>query len=443
MVAEFQRGAGDRVRTQLENVERALKCERREGVRARLRDVVVIASSSRGGSSMLAELLRRTPQLLHFRAEVNPFFVLSGLSYPSSDTDSDMLGERHASSNAVDMLDRYFASDIGWSASDDESLRRFPLDLACRVAMQWPDISFDPHEITAMARDVQRIVDPRTDLQRFHVHFLHRLRQRHAAVNTWFYDLVPQLVEEAGAVPSLPQGPPGEVVVEEPPFVAIGPWKLAETDDLANRPLIVKTPSNAYRLDFLRALFPQARFRVLHLCRNAAAAINGLVDGWNYRGFFAHAVDRPLSIEGYTDKQGPWAKKWWKFDLPPGWVDLAERPLIEVCAYQWRAAHEATLKFIDSCPQTDVLRVQFEDIVGTFERRDAALRRIVEWLGITLDAPLTAAIRSGMPPVMATATPRQRRWFQKAVLLEPMLARPEIREMMERLGYDCNPTTWE
>jgi hypothetical protein len=38
---------------------------------AAVREVVVVASSSRGGSSMVGELLRRAPRLLHLSAEVN------------------------------------------------------------------------------------------------------------------------------------------------------------------------------------------------------------------------------------------------------------------------------------------------------------------------------------------------------------------------------------
>ena len=42
------------------------------------RDVVIVGSSSRGGSSIFAELLRRSPHLLHFRGETNPFLRLNG-----------------------------------------------------------------------------------------------------------------------------------------------------------------------------------------------------------------------------------------------------------------------------------------------------------------------------------------------------------------------------
>src|SRR4051794_5935059 len=61
-------------RARVRDVEQRLGLEPRGALSAQVRDVVILASSSRGGSSMLAEVLRHTPQLLHFRAEVNPFF---------------------------------------------------------------------------------------------------------------------------------------------------------------------------------------------------------------------------------------------------------------------------------------------------------------------------------------------------------------------------------
>ena len=46
----------------------------------RVRELVVVASSSRGGSSMLAETLRESSALLHLHAEINPFLRLVGVS---------------------------------------------------------------------------------------------------------------------------------------------------------------------------------------------------------------------------------------------------------------------------------------------------------------------------------------------------------------------------
>ena len=54
----------------------------------RVRELVVVASSSRGGSSMLAETLRASTSLVHLRAELNPFLRLVGLTFPESGSGS-------------------------------------------------------------------------------------------------------------------------------------------------------------------------------------------------------------------------------------------------------------------------------------------------------------------------------------------------------------------
>src|SRR5437660_12935127 len=77
----------------------ALRRRRGPGVAhfsAKVRDVVVLASSSRGGSSMLAEMLRASSSLVHLQAEINPFLRLVGLAFPTSGTNSDELRASHA-----------------------------------------------------------------------------------------------------------------------------------------------------------------------------------------------------------------------------------------------------------------------------------------------------------------------------------------------------------
>src|SRR3954451_19635959 len=45
-----------------------------------VRHVVVVASSSRGGSTLLGALLRTCPGLVHLRAEINPLFAAARLA---------------------------------------------------------------------------------------------------------------------------------------------------------------------------------------------------------------------------------------------------------------------------------------------------------------------------------------------------------------------------
>ncbi|RME24807.1 MAG: sulfotransferase, partial [Deltaproteobacteria bacterium] len=57
----------------------------------RISEVIVLASSSRGGSSMFMELLRQHDGLIHLQAEFNPFLALVHRTWPDSGGDSDAL----------------------------------------------------------------------------------------------------------------------------------------------------------------------------------------------------------------------------------------------------------------------------------------------------------------------------------------------------------------
>ena len=82
-----------------------------KGLCSQLRRVVVLASSSRGGSSVMAEILRNSRNLLHFRAEINPFLVLSGHGWPESCRDGDRLGAEDLQANGD--LEHLLAMDVG------------------------------------------------------------------------------------------------------------------------------------------------------------------------------------------------------------------------------------------------------------------------------------------------------------------------------------------
>ncbi len=416
---------------------------------ARIRDVVVLASSSRGGSSVVAEILRHSQDMLHFRAEVNLFFALTGRVFPDSGTGSDRLG----ASDLGDPSDLAWllARDVGRPAKelpDEAAVEAFARELHWRLSAQWPLEDIGEERVQRWTRQVLEDLTHRhgwlpgsfPDPQLFHVLLLRHARRAHPSIQPWYYDIRPELIRAHHPDVEPSDAPPSPVVLEEPPFVTITPWRAVSEADL-DLPLVVKTPSNVYRLDFLRALFPAARIRVFHLTRNAAASINGLYDGWRFRGFFAHRLPGRLAIERYSDRYPPWGADWWKFDLPPGWEDWTDRPLVEVCGFQWRSAHAATLDDLARTP-ADTVRLRFEDVVGEADVRRETFEQLTRWLGVPLRGDLARLVDTGLPPIMATSRPRLRRWFDKAELLEPVVQDPRTLSLLERLGYALDPDTW-
>lgn len=404
------------------------------------RDVVLLGSSSRGGSSIFAEVLRKSAGMVHLRAEINPALRLHGIDPPESDAlprDTPIPAGLSQSigvdcGNPTDRLDGAVA------------VRQFTAQIAERLSLQWPTEAFD---VALLRADVDRVLAALQredgwlegefrDPQPFHARLLARVRARHPAVHPGAYDIDRRLLAktcpDAVDVPFSPR-----MLIEEPPFVLTTPWIPATAEALARRPLIIKTPSNAYRIPWLRRLFPNATVRVLHLTRNVAASVNGLYDGWRYPAFHSHASELPLSIAGYSET-APEGHRWWKFDRPPGWQSLRERRLEDVCAFQWRSAHGAILE-----SGADRFRLAFEDVMANSARQAPALSALAHWLGVPVEPELTRILTGALPVVMATAQPRHRRWFARVDLLTPLLADPSLRELMERLGYDPDPSTYE
>jgi len=416
-----------------------------------VRDLVIVASSSRGGSSIFTEILRQSPQLLHCKGEITPLLTLAGLSYPASGSGSDHLSAEDAGPHnqaRLAALAHQMALDVGANIAvdlgDGPLRQRFVWDLAWRLAVQWPEVELDAdflaeaigQTMAQLTRQHRWPAGAFLDPSLFHLLLIGRLRRRYPSLNPYSYDCDPELIRRLCPEARVSAAPPSRLVIEEPPFVMISPGHPLTVEALATRPLIIKTPSNVYRLEFLRRLFPQARMRILHLTRHPAASINGLVDGWLYHGFFSHPLPGRLAIAGYSDRFPDWGQRWWKYDLPPGWQEWTARPLPEVCGFQWRAAHQATLDFIEHQP-LDSLRVRFEDVIGTPACRRRCFGEIAAWLGVDAE-PLLTASAGDLPPVMATCPPRRRRWFANAAMLRPVLNDPAILEMAARLGYEAH-----
>jgi hypothetical protein len=185
---------------------------------------------------------------------------------------------------------------------------------------------------------------------------------------------------------------------------------------------------DAYRITLLRELFPGARLRLIHLTRNPAAAINGLIDGWLHHGFFSHnlAGRAELNIADYSDR-GQWGRSWWNFDLPPGWRDLVRRQLVDVCAAQWLGAHTSIMTGLRDTDM-EVLRLRAEHVLSA-GTRDLAVRRVLEFCDVRGDFPHRSRV------VVATRPPTPGRWRARAALLKPTLQDPEVMQCATSLGY--------
>lgn len=352
--------------------------------------VILLLAASRSGGSWLAELCASSARLCSLPGEIDPFLLLALGPPDVVRGQSDALDASHATPLVRARLSRYFAAYAGHRAPAEPRLtpqRRF--QIAMRALLQWPEL----HEQMDAVFDAIRIAfeTPNTGSREARMlAYLVRLKALLPTLNPYFYDIGPELIRARFPGERVPAGPPRDsCVIEEPPFVCESPW--ASAPDGADRPLILKSPSNAYRLDFLRALFPNAEIAVLHLIRDPLASVTGLMSGWLHHGFHKHRLpDGALAIERYTRPDRPPTAAWWKFDLPPGFERTTRRPLEEVCAFQWLSANEHILRWVErNRPDIDYVQTSTQRLTSDL---DGEMARLFAELQLEPDAGLLRAL---------------------------------------------------
>ena len=185
--------------------------------------------------------------------------------------------------------------------------------------------------------------------------------------------------------------------------------------------LLEKTPENCLRLPFLQALFPDAR--VIFLVRDGRANVHSLLEGWRHPHLFpGYRTPIPVTSPGQT--RGRWA-----FTLIPGWRDLVDRPLVEICARQWAACNTAVLDYAATPGALPLLTVRYESLVAA---PDATLAAIAHFLDLRpADIP---AYGRGLPEVNVVSAPGTEKWRAEAAALATVA--PLLAPVMGRLGYE-------
>lgn len=391
-----------------------------------VKKLVLICAASRSGSSLLFAILKKIPQIYSLSGEEVPFYKLNG-----------------ESSNGN--LSRDFLSDLSLPASpgsirnNAELLKQYADDLILRFPLQWPQIDFSYaflRQTIALALEMHLKCRKDFNKEDFYLELLERLRRKYRQINPYYYDISADKVRRKFPGLRIPSGPPNDtVMIEEPPFILLSPVKKVDKEDLAVKILLLKAPVNCYKINLIRKIFPNAGMRIIYLTRNPLSSINGLYDGWLYRGFFSDKL-KGLNIKGYSDIY-PWGKQWWKYDLPPKWHSYAHKSLQEVCAFQWYSANRAVLDYVRE-NKIKTCDVKYENIAFDFKSRALEIKKIMHFIGIR-DYDILGLGLKNFPLVQATRKPMPYRWKARKDILLPLLSRARISAMSIELGYGKVP----
>ncbi len=184
--------------------------------------------------------------------------------------------------------------------------------------------------------------------------------------------------------------------------------------------LLEKTPKNALRIPFLRAVFPDARF--IYLYRDPEENISSILEAWRSGKF----VTYPALPE--------WSGPSWSLALIPRWKDLIGKELAEVAARQWSDINEQIIADLAAIPGEQWCAIKYADVVANPQ---AAATRLCAFAGV----PWTELLSGPLPHSRYTLTPpTPGKWRKNEAEMLPFLPLAEpVREKANAL-FDESPT---
>ena len=391
-----------------------------------VRDIVVILTASRGGSSLFKEALTRSTELLFTSGEESPFLTLTENEFPFVDSDKLLPGKIKRKDELISNI----FDDLGLrlTSVDELELDEFIELMRKRLLLQLPS-----SELNLSSENLESIFVRLFEDHRFWAgnydelirKFLIELTKGKNKKWLFFYDTFLNGPKELHY--------PLEFKIEDTPFVVPKLKQKLKKSDLQEHSLVFKTPQNSYRIGMFEELFPNANIKYVHMTRGFAQSVNGLMDGWIHnKGFFAKNVSihgHELNIKGYSDLK-PYGKKWWKFDMPPNWLDTVNSPLEEVCLNQWASAHEYSLTTISDL---NYIQIKFEDFLNNPQK---IMNRVTDFVGVS---PISV---SNLPLVMVTKKPRKYRWHKRKEMLRRLAKTERVTSLMKNLNYTMDEDTW-
>lgn len=136
-----------------------------------------------------------------------------------------------------------------------------------------------------------------------------------------------------------------------------------------NRQLVEKLPINSFRIGFIRAIFPDARF--IHLIR--------------------HGVAVAQSIERETQKYDWFGAGDYKWHLLAGYarskalgdlVQQAKNDMLLRGLLEWRLSVSTVLQALDAVPDSDKITIRYEQLI---EQPDAIIKQLEAFIGVDAD----------------------------------------------------------
>lgn len=177
-----------------------------------------------------------------------------------------------------------------------------------------------------------------------------------------------------------------------------------------------KTPKNALRIPFFKAIFPDAKFIFLH--REAKANISAIIDAWQSGRFVT-----------YPNLSG-WRGLPWSLLLIPAWRELRGEEIGQIAVRQWRDTNEIILNDLMNLPDSDWCSISYEEVLH--DPTDA-LARLCRFADVNVGRRLQSLLAAPLRPSRYTLTrPDPRKWLRNEGVFGPFLT--QARDVLDRLA---------
>lgn len=176
-----------------------------------------------------------------------------------------------------------------------------------------------------------------------------------------------------------------------------------------------KTPKNALRIPFIKAIFPDALF--IYLYREPKGNISSLMEGWRSQRFISYQ-----SLPG-------WPYRNWSFLLVPEWLSLQKSSLVEIAAYQWKKANYYLIQDLKTLPSSCWHLVNYQDLI---EQPQQTINSIAEFTQLHQDQQIVEMLFRPLAIAQRTlSSPSAEKWRKNARELATVL--PDLEDLINIL----------
>lgn len=163
-----------------------------------------------------------------------------------------------------------------------------------------------------------------------------------------------------------------------------------------------KTPKNALRIPFFKAVFPDALF--VYLQRDYKSNVSSLIDGWRSHQFVAYK-----DVPGFENRH-------WKFLLIPKWQQLHDRSIASIAHQQWRHSNQTIQRDLSELPNDCWMSIDYQDLIL---QPETVARQFAKFAELAWDDVIQARCEGALPVSQLTlSAPQANKWKKHACFLE-------------------------